>query len=558
MSPSPFRLPETVRPEHYRVRLEPDLDAFTFAGSEEIDLRLSAPASEIVLNAAELTVSSARARAADGAEHVAVGIEHDAEAERVTLRFAATLPAGAAVLRLEFTGTLNDQMRGFYRSSYIAADGSERTLATTQFEATDARRALPCWDEPAVKASFAVTLVVPGDLRAVSNMPVSHEEPLADGRRAVSFAPTPRMSTYLLAFVVGDMACVEETAADGTLVRVWATRGKEELGRFALENSVAALGYMNDYFGIPYPLPKMDHIAVPDFAAGAMENWGVITYRETALLYDPENSAAQAKQRILEVVAHEMAHMWFGDLVTMEWWDDLWLNESFASWMGDKTVDHLYPEWRMWTQLVSHDTNAALGLDGLRNSHAIEATVEDPAEIRELFDAISYSKGGSVLRMLEEYVGAETFRRGLRDYRGRHAYANARGMHLWESINEAAEADGAGPGVPVTTLMEAWIKQVGYPVVTAEVARTEGAVSVGSAQARFCYDHLFGADGDAETWPVPLSVARAGSSDPLKSVLSGRDARIELDAGGWIKLNAGQTGFFRVAYPEAEIGRAHV
>ncbi len=550
---SSFRLPTNVRPEHYRVTLEPDLEAFTFTGRESVEVSVQEATAEIVLNAAELSVLSARVESQQDGELVANRIEYDGGRERVTLGFPGDVQAGAATLHIEFTGTLNDQLRGFYRSSYTAADGSERYLATTQFEATDARRALPCWDEPSVKASFEVTLVTPSDLQAISNMPIAGEEPASGGRKAVRFEPTPRMSTYLLAFIVGDLACVQDTAVDGTLVRVWATRGKEQLGNFALESSVNALAYMNDYFGITYPLPKMDHIAVPDFAAGAMENWGAITYRETALLYDPQGSAAQVKQRILEVVAHEMAHMWFGDLVTMEWWDDLWLNESFASWMGDKTVDHLYPEWQMWTQFVSHDTNAALGLDGLRNSHPIEANVDDPAEIRELFDAISYSKGGSVLRMLEDYVGAETFRRGLYGYLSQHAYGNARGMHLWESINEAAIAHGSGLGVPVTELMEAWIKQVGYPVVQAEIDRSDADAPVTVSQSRFLYDHLLETGGDSTLWPVPISVGGAAIPELSKSVLS--DAAGVLDArpgDGWLKLNAGQTGFYRVSYGEAE------
>ena len=592
MPDSPYRLPENVRPLCYRLTLEPDLTAFTFAGQAEIEVDVKEPTAEITLNAAELRIASAQilpaglpspypsprgrgneagvglpspypsprgrgneAGAGGGGEAgavEAVAIEHDAEAERATLRFPSPIPAGQAVLRTAFTGVLNDQLCGFYRSRYTDADGAERHLAATQFEATDARRAFPCWDEPAAKAAFEVTLVVPEELEAVSNMPVARTEAAPNGRKAVAFERTPPMSTYLLAFVVGDMACVEGDADDGTRVRVWATRGKEELGRFALENSIAALRYMNEYFGVPYPLAKMDHIAVPDFAAGAMENWGAITYRETALLYDPENSAPQAKQRIMEVVAHEMAHMWFGDLVTMEWWDDLWLNESFASWMGDKTVDHLYPEWEMWTQFVSHDANAALGLDGLRNSHPIEAQVDDPAEIRELFDAISYSKGGSVLRMLEDYVGPETFRDGLRAYLARHAYGNARGAHLWEAIGAAADESGLDLPTPVVPLMEAWIKQTGYPALSAEITRGGEGAQAAVTQSRFLYDRLLGEpEGDA-LWPTPVSIVSSGGG-AAKRLLSGASDRFDVDGGAdWVKLNAGQTGFFRVAYAEEE------
>ena len=450
---SDFRLPENVRPLRYQVTLEPNLEKFTFDGSADIGIVVNEETDTVVLNAIELQIASAVITDKQGGTAKATDVIFDQNRERVSIILPSQLEVGNHTLHLKFSGYLNDQLRGFYRSRYLDAEGAEHFMATTQFEATDARRAIPCWDEPSVKAIFEITLVVPNQLQAISNMPVIEEVMVANGKKAVSFEATPLMSTYLLAFVVGDLACVEGHAVDGTLIRVWATKGKEHLGQFALENSINALSYMNEYFGIDYPLPKMDHIAIPDFAAGAMENWGAITYRETALLYDPENSAAQIKQRVLEVVAHEMAHMWFGDLVTMEWWDDLWLNESFASWMGDKTVNHLYPEWQMWTQFVSHDTNAALSLDGLRNSHSIEANVDDPAEIRELFDAISYSKGGSVLRMLENYVGPETFKKGLNIYLTDHAYSNAQGRDLWHAINDAANQSNLNFPISVIDLM---------------------------------------------------------------------------------------------------------
>ena len=461
------------------------------------------------------------------------------------MTFDRELPPGEAALHLRFAGTLNDQLRGFYRSQYRDDGGATRTLATTQFEATDARRAFPCWDEPAIKATFDITLVVPDALAAISNMPIA-DETRADGKRAVRFRTTPRMSTYYLAFVVGDFAAVETTDEAGVLHRVFATRGKEQFGRFALEHSVRILRYLNDYFGVPYPLPKIDHVAVPDFAAGAMENWGCITYRETALLFDPANSAAQARQRILEVVAHEMAHMWFGDLVTMEWWDDLWLNESFASWLGDKTVDHLYPEWAMWTQFVSNSTNEALALDGLRNSHPIEQQVNDPAEIRELFDAISYSKGGSVLRMLEDWLGPERFRQGLRDYVSAHAYANARGADLWQALERAS-------GQPAVAVADSWVKQTGYPVIDAQVDRALGAVAVSLRQRRFLYDHLLdGEEADAAAWKAPVSVAD-GAGGRASLLMEQAAGAVEAASGAaWVKVNAGQTGFFRVNYAAEE------
>ncbi|MEE8518852.1 MAG: M1 family metallopeptidase [Dehalococcoidia bacterium] len=546
-SESSLRLPSGVKPDRYSITLTPNLARFTFEGQESIDLSVLEPTELVELHSAELDIQSASVTLADGSV-IDATVSLDADHERASIRLAREVPAGKARLDLSFTGVLNDQLRGFYRSQYVAADGTTQHLATTQFEATDARRAFPCWDEPSVKAEFEVTLIVPHQLTAISNMPQAVERPVSDGMRAVTFQPTPRMSTYLLVFVVGDMASVQGTAKGGTRVGVWTTRGKEEQGRFALENSLRILDYMNDYFGIAYPLPKMDHIAIPDFAAGAMENWGAITYRETALLFDPENSAAQARQRILEVVAHEMAHMWFGDLVTMEWWDDLWLNESFASWMGDKAVDHLYPEWQMWTQFVSNDTNSALGLDGLRNSHPIEAKVNDPSEIRELFDAISYSKGGSVLRMLEDFLGPETFQKGLHGYLSGHAYGNARTEHLWSALAEASN-------MPVTAIMDSWVKQMGYPVVGVEFKREPQGTVLSLTQTRFLYDHLLDGPGDSSVWEVPVGILQAGGSARESLLMQDSTASTILSpatADGWVKVNAGQTGFFRVSYPEQE------
>ena len=549
-SPTSHRLPGAVRPVHYALRLQPDLGAFTFQGHVEIALDVAEEVNSITANAAELTIDSAAVVLPNG-ETLAARASLDEASERVTIHTERPVPMGQATLRLDFQGTLNDQLRGFYRSRYTGADGVERWLATTQFEATDARRAFPCWDEPNVKASFAVTLVIPEGLTAISNMPIAEESTAEGGAKAVAFQSTPPMSTYYLAFLVGDFVAVEQTDAGGVLHRIWATRGKEEQGRFALDHSVRLLEYLNGYFGTPYPLPKLDHIAVPDFAAGAMENWGCITYRETALLFDPQDSAAQTRQRILQVVAHEMAHMWFGDLVTMEWWDDLWLNESFASWMGDKAVDHLYPEWEMWTQFVSDDMNSAFALDALRTSHPIEQPVNDPAEIRELFDAISYSKGGSVLRMLEDYLEPERFRQGLRDYIEAHAYANARGAHLWEALEKAS-------GKPAVAIAGSWIKQTGFPVVNVDVLRGNEGVSLSLHQRRFLYDDLIGTDAphDDATWQIPVAIAREDSLAGLPTLMDEREMTLGLDPSGsptdWIKVNAGQTSFFRANYGEDE------
>ena len=550
---SAYRLPTTVQPLKYALTLTPDLDSFSFAGEETIEIQVTEATSSIAVNAIEIDILEARLALENGASLTAQNIALDEEMETASFAFGQEIPPGNATLYIKFNGTLNDQLRGFYRSQYTDPEGEQRYLATTQFEATDARRAFPCWDDPAVKATFDVTLVVPSDLVAISNTLIVSETPVEGDAKIVRFAETPKMSTYLLAFIVGDFASVEERAPNGTLVRVWATRGKEEQGRFAVENAVGLLNYFNSYFGIPYPLEKLDHIAVPDFAAGAMENWGAITYRETALLYDPENSSAATRQRIMEVVSHEMAHMWFGDLVTMEWWDDLWLNESFASWMGDKAVDHQYPEWNMWTQFVFQDTNSGLSLDGLRNSHPIEARVENPAQIRELFDAISYSKGGATLRMLETFLGEETFQKGLHGYLSANQYANARTEDLWAALEEAS-------GQPVTAIMNTWVKQMGYPVLQAETHRHEDARHIGLNQRRFLYDHLLDeGEEDPTLWQVPVSVAKAGDSDTVSLLMDQRDADVEVDkdAGseGWVKVNSGQTGFYRVNYSPEDWSR---
>ena len=537
-------LPSNVKPSKYRMTLQPDLETFTFKGEQTVDIEIVEPTARIKLNAAELEISRV-ALLRNGASTTAHSVSLDTDSETATLDFGKTISPGAAQLEMEFTGVLNDRLVGFYRSEYQDAEGETRYLATTQFEATDARRAFPCWDEPAQKAVFDVTLAFADGYQAVSNTPILEESNPALGLKSVRFGETPVMSTYLLAFVVGDLISVHADAADGTTVGIWTTRGKENQAGFALDTSVKLLGYFNEYFNIPYPLPKLDHIAIPDFAAGAMENWGCVTYRETALLVDPENSSAGTRQRVAEVVAHEMAHMWFGDLVTMEWWDDLWLNESFASWMGTKAVDWLFPDWEMWTQFVNMDTNRALTLDGLRNSHPIEQEVKNPAEVSQLFDAISYSKGGSVIRMLEQFLGPEVFQGGLYRYLKGHEYGNARTHDLWAALEEES-------GLPVTSIMDSWVLQTGYPVIRVEAARKADEVEISLSQERFVYDRLLGdEESNPEVWQVPVSVSAPGSAS-ASTVMDSKEAILTLPtanpAEDWYKVNSEQTGFFRVNY----------
>ena len=378
-------------------------------------------------------------------------------------------------------------------------------------------------------------------------MPVIAQTPVDQGRSSVSFDTTPVMSTYLLAFIVGDISCIQQESKSGTLMPVWATKGKEEQGRFALETSLELLDFYNEYFGIPFPLPKLDHIALPDFAAGAMENWGAITYREVALLVDPDNSSAGTRQIVAAIISHEMAHMWFGDLVTMKWWNDLWLNESFASWMGDKAVDAIHPEWDMWTQFLTADTASAFSLDGLTNSHPIEQEVNNRAEFGQLFDAISYSKGGSVLRMLEDYIGAKDFRTGISAYLNKHSYANAETSDLWNALGESS-------GKPVSKVMDSWVKQTGFPVISP--ARENGQLSI--SQQRFLYENISSSiASDKTTWFIPVKVSSQGTKDISAGLIESPREPIDLNAGSneWFKLNPDQTGFYRVNYQPNDLSK---
>ena len=547
-------VPANVKPWKYRITLEPDFSTFTFTGSEAIQIDILSPTTSITLNSIEIAIQSCSITLSDGTELAAQSTLLNEEDETASFQFGIELPAGEATLTIDFTGELNDKLRGFYRSSYNDIDGNERFLATTQLEATDARRAFPCWDEPALKATFDLTLVVPAEMTAVSNMPIVSEEAIRPGVKSVNYAETPIMSTYLLAFIVGDLSYIEEVGDNGTLMRVFTTRGREEQGRFALETSIRLLKYFNDYFGIPYPLPKLDHFAIPDFAAGAMENWGAITYRETALLVDPENTSVGTRQIVAAIIAHEMAHMWFGDLVTMAWWNDLWLNESFASWMGDKATDNLFPDWEVWTQFVSSDTNRALSLDGLRNSHPIEQEVSNPAQIGELFDAISYSKGGSILRMLESFLGEETFRQGLNKYLTTHQYDNAERSDLWNALAEVS-------GEPVAEIMDSWVLQTGYPMLDVGIKRSNGNIGLNMTQRRFLYDSILESGGEDETlWRVPVGVYTGGGSDSAGTLMDTRSLSWDVSDSGsdddsWTKVNPEQTGFYRVKYSSADLQR---
>ncbi|MBI3626090.1 MAG: M1 family metallopeptidase [Candidatus Rokubacteria bacterium] len=533
-SANPFRLPKTVVPERYEIRLEPDLGRFTFAGEETVFITIREPVREIVLNAAELEIHQVSIQYGQGV--VLKGeATLDPTTERARLSFPETLAPGAWRLVLTFTGVLNDKLHGFYRSTY-----NDKILAVTQFEATDARRAFPCWDEPDFKAVFQVTLVVPEHLQAISNTPVVSAQAVAGtGRKAVTFAATIKMSTYLVAFVVGELEATEPIRVGATPLSIWTVPGKTSLARFAQEIAAFSLAFFEQYYGLPYPGEKLDLLAIPDFAAGAMENLGAITFRETALLVDAAAASHTELERIADVMAHEIAHMWFGDLVTMAWWNGIWLNEAFATFMEMLAVDAWKPAWERWVTFgVSRA--AALALDGLRSTRPIEFEVQAPKDAEAMFDLLTYEKGASVLRMLEQYLGAERFREGVRSYLSEHRYANAETTDLWQAL-------GAAVNKPIPEMMNGWIFRGGYPMVTASV--DESRRSLVLSQSRF----LYLADGADESplWQIPI-VLRVGARGGvvIKTLLiAGAEERLDLPGPvEWALVNSGGHGFYRVRY----------
>jgi puromycin-sensitive aminopeptidase len=527
---SPYRLPRTVVPRRYDLELEPDLEARAFTGREDVTVRVEEPVDRIVLNAAGLELRSGWLDA-DGRRLEITGFEPDEATERVVLRLAGTAEVGDAVLHLEFAGVLDPQLRGFYPSTYDDEEGVSRLVATTQFESTDARRAFPCWDEPDLKAVFGVTLVVPEGTLAISNGPELGREPLGDGRVRVRFADTMTMSTYLVAFVVGPLSATESVDVDGVPLRLVQTPGKERLSSFALEIGAFSLRFFSEYYAIPYPDRKLDMVALPDFAQGAMENLGCITYRESLLLADPEHATQAELMGIADTVAHEIAHMWFGDLVTMRWWNGIWLNEAFATFMELLTVDQFRPDWDRWA-LFLRQRSTAFEVDALDSTRPIEYPVDSPDDASGMFDVLTYIKGASVLRMLEQYLGAEPFRDGIRAYLKRHEYGNTETHDLWDAIEETT-------GEPVRRIMDGWILQGGHPLISAEP--TEGGVRLSQQRLR-----LSGPD-DGLRWDVPLLVRHGGSTVPLLIDAETKDISLA-DPPGPVVVNAGSHAFIRVRY----------
>ena len=535
---TPGKLPKTVVPLHYAIELTPNLDTLVLTGSEVVDIEVSEPTASVVLNAVDMTFAGALID--DGAQRAAVAL--DAAAGTATLTFAQPLATGAHKLHVAFTGKINSFARGLFYVDYPTGNGTKRMLST-QLEAADARRVFPCWDEPAFKATFALTVTVPRAFMAVNNMPSVHEEPVGTDLKKVSFAPTPKMSSYLFVLTTGDLERITAQAGDVT-VGVVTTAGKSQQGRFALDSAVQVLGYYNEFFGVRYPLPKLDLIAVPGGFSGAMENWGGITYFETTLLFDPATSADTDKRRIFTILAHEMAHQWFGDLVTMGWWDNLWLNEGFASWMQIKAAEHFHPQWQGWLN-NNGSKQYAMTLDARRTSHPIQQPVTDETEAMAAFDSITYIKGQNFIHMLESYIGDDALRDGIRHYMAAHAYGNTTTADLWQALETAA-------GKPVRGIAASFTEQDGIPLVIAETACHDGRQRLTLRQERFVTVPSTGAGVKPlppHSWHVPIAIGLLGATPTTQSILLNGNA--EVAAGSCdqpVKVNLGGIGYYRVDY----------
>jgi len=519
-----------VTPINYRLTFEPDLKKFIFSGTETITADCKKSTNTISMNSAELKITSCNVKSRGNLIKSTPILNEKKEELQIKL---GEKIKGKVLINIEFEGILNDRLLGFYRSQYQQNDKT-KYLATTQFEAADARRAFPCWDEPEAKATFEISIIADNKFSAISNMPIKSKKKIGS-KTIYNFGKTPIISTYLIYLGVGEFEYLTGKI-DKTQIRVVTTKGNKSKGKFSLELGKKLLTSYEKYFGIKYPLPKLDLIAVPDFAAGAMENWGAITFRETILLYDPKTSSTRTKQFIAEVISHEIAHQWFGNLVTMKWWNDLWLNESFATFMATKFVDKFYPEWDLWDQFIEDAMNVAMGLDSLKTTHPIDVTVNSPAEIREIFDAISYDKGGCILRMLEHYVGEPNFQKGLKKYLSDFKYKNAEGQDLWNAIGNAS-------GMPVSSMVHTWLKQPGFPLI--EVHQDGNILKLKQKRYLLESDKKF----SKGLWSIPLSLGLENEISKKLFTKKSMSIKLPKNTVGFV-ANYGRKGFYRVRYDE--------
>jgi puromycin-sensitive aminopeptidase len=519
------RLPRDVLPRHYDLEMRPDLEGGTFSGSVSIHVEVIHGASRIVLNSVGLSVG--RATITDSTGPRRLDVEADVDNERIALSPEGGTRSGTAIIELDFTGSFDDRLRGLYRSTLTNSDGTTDSIATTQFQSTDARRAFPCFDEPDMKATFAISLVAPEGLLAISNGAELSRAPLGDGTDRVVFEETIPLSTYLVAFVVGPLEATDPVDVDGTPVRVIHPPGKGHLTSFALEVAAHSLRWFQEWYDIDVPGGKVDLVALPDFAFGAMENLGCITFREILLLVDPGSATQAELERVAAVLSHELAHLWFGDLVTMEWWNGIWLNEAFATFMEMKAVESYRPDWNVWTGFGSA-RSAALDVDSLASTRPIEYPVVTPADAEGMFDLLTYEKGAAVVRMLEQYLGAEAFRDGVRHYLKAHLYGNTRNEDLWDALEETT-------GEPVRSLMDGWIFTGGHPLLKGSVDGRELTL----AQKPFRYD---GVDNGTR-WTIPVHVRTSNGSQRALLPPAG-EVTVQLD-GDLLTLNADASGFHR-------------
>lgn len=549
-----FRLPKHVVPIRYKIRLTPGLkvtaldgtETYKFTGREEVKVNVLKPTDRIVVNSANLDIHEAYVVSKTG-ERLNGTVLIDPKNELAVVTFDTVLSKGKWTFCARFTGTHNTKLKGFYLSQWDDAEGNKHQIFTTQFESTDARQAFPCWDEPAFKAEFDVELIVDEKLTALSNARDIATESLGGGKKLVRYETTPKMSTYLVAFCVGEFESSEPVFANGKEIRIWSIPGKNHLKSFALKVAKFGVEWFEDFFDRPYfGGDKIDMIAIPDFASGAMENTGLITYRDTALLVDEARASYGEKARVAEVVLHELDHQWNGNEVTMDWWDGLGLNESFATIMAYVAMNAMFPEWHIYNEF-GLDRAGAFALDSLKSTHPVALAVNHPDEIQQLFDQITYEKGGSLLFQIIQYMGFTTFREGMRIYMRRHALGNAKVSQLWDALEEGAKAHGKD--IPVRTIMDAWWSTPGHPIVT--VSETDDPASIKLSQAKF----QFLPEGENDVlWPIPLHIRYKLADGTVKDerILFGeRETTINLGVHDWVVLNAGGPGFYRVRYSKA-------